>query len=381
MTSKKYNKRGGRQGTTKIEDEHEALMEHCGAGVFILDFKRVIRRANETAAHLFGATAGDLVGQSLAPPLFPVEMGELLEAVIAKRSFETGQVSLQSPPGGVAIVSVSPVVSERHKHPRLLVIIHDVTELRRLETVRRDFVANVSHEMRTPLASIRAMAETLQDGGLHDVLVADSFLGTIITEVERLARISSDLLILSDAESRVPEMACFSLSALLNDVVIRFQSQAEKAHVSLTAAVPADIEIQANSDQIEEVLVNLFDNAVKYTPAGGRVHVSAYPSSWTESHRLPLTSEQPSELRTHYEEVIVEVKDTGIGIASKHLPRLFERFYRVDKARSRQSGGTGLGLSIVKHIVEAHGGRITVRSEIKHGSTFTITLPACPPTP
>jgi two-component system phosphate regulon sensor histidine kinase PhoR len=372
--NKRNNKRGAKRRADGFRGEREALMERCGAGVLVLDPERAILRANETASRLFGLPSEALVGQIVAPPFFPDEMGALVETALAGRSSETRQIPLRSPQMGVAIVSVSSVAGERRKRPRLLVIIQDVTELRRLETVRRDFVANVSHEMRTPLASIRAMAETLQDGGLHDAVVADSFLGTIVTEVERLARITSDLLILSDAESRVPEKAHFSLSVLLENAIRRFRSQANKAHVALTADVPASLDIQANIDQIEQVIVNLIDNAIKYTPAGGSVRVSARPLA-REGAASAAASGRPPQNGG----VTVEVADTGIGIAPKHLPRLFERFYRVDKARSRQSGGTGLGLAIVKHIVEAHGGRITVHSEPKRGSTFAVTLPNYPP--
>lgn len=165
MASKGNNKRAAKHQANVHPDEREALMEHCGAGVLVLDPERVILRANETASRLFGLPSEALVGQIVAPPFFPDEMGVLVETALAGRSFETRQIPLRSPQAGVAIVSVSPVAGERRKRPGLLIIVQDVTELRRLETVRRDFVANVSHEMRTPLASIRAMAETLLDGG------------------------------------------------------------------------------------------------------------------------------------------------------------------------------------------------------------------------
>ena len=218
----------------------------------------------------------------------------------------------------------------------------------------RVIVANVSHELRTPLASIRAMTETLQDGALQDPSVAYHFLATINNEAQRLTRISEDLLILSQAESRQPEKARFLLAGMIQEAVIRFQPQAEKAGIDLSASLPADLEVCANHDQIEQVIVNLIDNALKYTSSGGKACVTA---------------------ENEAKHVAVHVSDTGIGIMSQDLPRIFERFYRVDKARSRQSGGTGLGLSIVKHIVEAHGGQVTVKSEYGHGSTFTFTLP------
>jgi signal transduction histidine kinase len=199
------------------------------------------------------------------------------------------------------------------------------------------------------------MAETLQDGALRDGDVAEHFLGTISTEVQRLTRISEDLLILSQAESSQTETSKVSLSSLLDDVVSRFQKQAEKDGIRLQLNAPAGLYITGSPDQIEQVIINLIDNAIKYTHSGGSVSVGA---------------EQQDLM------VAVHVADTGIGIMSQDVSRIFERFYRVDKARSRQSGGTGLGLSIVKHIVEAHGGNVTVVSEFNRGSSFTFTLPA-----
>lgn len=198
------------------------------------------------------------------------------------------------------------------------------------------------------------MAETLQEGALHDQEVAGRFLGTIVTETERLTRIAQDLLILSDAESRQPERALLHLNNLIADVVERSRPQAEKANIAFTATYPKGLDVMANHDQMEQVLVNLIDNAIKYTPSGGSVHLDA------EIGR---------------EAAVVSVSDTGIGMRKKDLLRIFERFYRVDKARSRQSGGTGLGLSIVKHIVESHGGMVNVESVPNEGSTFTYTIP------
>jgi two-component system phosphate regulon sensor histidine kinase PhoR len=239
--------------------------------------------------------------------------------------------------------------------PETMLVLVDVTELRRLETVRRDFVGNVSHELRTPLASIRAIAETLQDGAIADEDVAQGFLSTIVQETDRLARIAADLLILSDAESKEPEKSYFDLTELLKEVVERFKPHAAESGLSLALEAEKPLQLLASRDQVEQVVVNLVSNATKYTPSGGKVLVRAHKQD---------------------ENVVLDVIDNGIGIMHEHLPRLFERFYRVDKARSRASGGTGLGLSIVKHIVESHEGEIRVASEYNRGSTFTVMLPA-----
>jgi two-component system phosphate regulon sensor histidine kinase PhoR len=198
------------------------------------------------------------------------------------------------------------------------------------------------------------MAETLQDGALEDPEVSDRFLKTIIRETDRLARIAEDLLILSNAESTTPIKEPFDLSLLLSEVVERHRPQAFDRALGLRLTAPASIQIHGARDQIEQVFANLVDNAIKYTPPSERIEVTA---------------------ETLGDSVRVQVQDTGLGMLQEHLPRIFERFYRVDKARSRESGGTGLGLAIVKNIVEAHGGQVSVQSEFNHGTTFTVVLP------
>ena len=235
-----------------------------------------------------------------------------------------------------------------------LILLRDITDLRRLETVRRDFVANVSHELRTPLSSVKAMAETLIDGALDDPGVAQSFLETIIAETDRLVRLSADLLDLSRIEMRPVVKADSDIAILIDDVVGRLDNQRAKAGLTLRLDIERPLIAPCDTDEISQVLVNLLDNAIKYTPRGGSIEVTAH-------------------LRKG--RIVVEVCDTGIGILQQDLPRLFERFYRTDKARSRQSGGTGLGLSIVKHIVERHGGELWVRSEYNRGSTFGFSVP------
>jgi two-component system, OmpR family, phosphate regulon sensor histidine kinase PhoR len=341
--------------------ERTALMDICGAAVLIVDMRGVILDVNATARELFHVSGPGLMGKSLLEATLSGEVERLWEG--CTRGETVRNVEVESLSGNANLVvsmeivhasSTVPAPAAGRSPDRVVVVIRDVSDLRRLETMRRDFVANVSHELRTPLASIRAMAETLQDGALEDPSVARRFLGTIVTETERLSRIAADLLILSDAESQRPNRELFNLSPLLNDVVTRSISQAERASIHLAAAVESDLIVYANPDQMEQVVVNLVDNALKYTHSGGSVRVEASGRG---------------------DEAVVQVRDTGIGILSTDLPRIFERFYRVDKARSRQSGGTGLGLSIVKHIVEAHSGRVSVESEYNHGSVFTFTLP------
>lgn len=341
--------------TRQISAEYDALLSGCGAGVIVLDPADNIERASPEACRIMGLPHRQLEGRSLLQATLSGELHACVRLARESNSMQKCEIRAPGPGGSCMSITIIPTRLQTGGNSRCLVIANDVTELRRLETVRRDFVANVSHELRTPLTSIRAMAETLQDGALRDGDVADHFLGIISTEAQRLTRISEDLLVLSHAESRPAETMSVRLSELLEDVVNRFQKQAEKTGVQLQLQAPAGLCVVGSPDQIEQVTINLIDNAIKYTQEHGRVTV---------------TAEQQDGV------VAVHVADTGIGIMSQDVPRIFERFYRVDKARSRQSGGTGLGLSIVKHIVESHGGHVTVESEFNRGSTFSFTLPS-----
>jgi two-component system, OmpR family, phosphate regulon sensor histidine kinase PhoR len=232
------------------------------------------------------------------------------------------------------------------------------TELEKLERIRKDFVINVSHELRTPLASIQGYTETLMDGALNDPDYNMRFLGIIRHNAERLARLTEDLLTLSRIEQKHQELEfeCHPLNRLLEDAIELIRPIAVKGGISLhTELPPRNTCVWCDSEAVSQVLSNLLDNAIKYTPEGGAITVGAYPAG-----RF----------------VEVYVRDTGIGIPPEDLPRLFERFYRVDKARSRQLGGTGLGLSIVKHMVASHNGVVRVESVQNSGSTFFFTLPA-----
>jgi two-component system, OmpR family, phosphate regulon sensor histidine kinase PhoR len=238
-----------------------------------------------------------------------------------------------------------------------VIVLHDITDLRKLERVRRDFVANVSHEFKTPLTAIQGFAETLLAGAMDDPQNRIRFLQIILDHSRRLARLTDDLLELSrmDADRVDLELDRLSVSQFVQSCIETTQrSAAEKnlrVSVNLKTSLP---DIAADRRRLAEVLQNLLDNAVQYTPSGGRITVSASSDG---------------------DEVEFSVSDTGIGIPKVDQPRIFERFYRVDVARSREVGGTGLGLSIAKHLVEAHGGRIWVESEVGQGSQFHFTVP------
>jgi two-component system phosphate regulon sensor histidine kinase PhoR len=234
---------------------------------------------------------------------------------------------------------------------------HEHAELEKLERVRKDFVINVSHELRTPLASIQGYTETLIDGALNDPDHNMRFLGIIRHNAERLARLTEDLLTLSRIEQKRKkfEFEARVVNGLIQDAFEMVRPIAEKNQIRLCEEpAPEDAVVWCDSEAVSQVLSNLLDNAIKYTPAGGEITVGAHAAG-------PM--------------VEFFVRDTGFGIPEEDLPRLFERFYRVDKARSRELGGTGLGLSIVKHLVAAHNGAIRVESKVHEGSTFYFTLP------
>lgn len=238
-----------------------------------------------------------------------------------------------------------------------VILLNDETAIRRTERMRRDFVANVSHELRTPLSAIHGYAETLLEGALNEKDLAWEFVNVIFRHSQRLSQLVADLLDLSKLESPdfQPELTSVDLQALIGKVYSLAHSNAQGKCLTLTLHLdPALPRVLANTGGLEQVLTNLLDNAIKYTPQGGEITLSA-----TENTAGMIQ---------------LSVRDTGIGIEPKHIPRLFERFYRVDKARSREMGGTGLGLSIVKHIISYHGGDIWVESAPNQGSTFHFTL-------
>jgi len=243
------------------------------------------------------------------------------------------------------------------KQRRIILVFHDITAIKQLEATRRDFVANVSHEIRTPLTAIRGYAETLRMGAIDDRDRALQFLEVIERHSERLGRLTEDLLALSDLElgRAALQKAPMSIAAAIDTALDVLRDKAMQGKVELHKDISAELPpIVADPDRMVQVLVNLIDNAVKFTRPGGRVTISA--------------AAQPTQIE-------LSVADTGEGVPGRDLPRLTERFYRVDQARSRELGGTGLGLAIVKHIVQAHGGSLRIESELGKGTTVHLLLP------
>src|SRR5690606_21143914 len=259
-------------------------------------------------------------------------------------------------------VNLVPMLQVEQEWAGLVIVLHDITAIRRLERVRSEFVANVSHELKTPVAAVKGFAETLLAGAMNDETIAKQFLQIIYDESERLNRLIGDILELSKIESkRVPlQFSPVHLNSLFSKTIEMMRTEAEKKSIELEFQAGEELYIEADEDRLGQIIINLLSNGINYTPEGGKVKVNVI---------------SPQGDGEGAERIRIIISDTGIGIPKKDLPRIFERFYRVDKARSRSSGGTGLGLSIVKHLVELHRGTIRVESDLGIGSRFIIELP------
>ena len=346
-------------GLTAEAERSEAILAGMSEAVVAVDQRLFVVFRNEAFARLVGANAALPVAmpvQELAPDREFVEM--LRGAVISRQSSQQ-RLRLPGPLGGrIFDVHAAPLTVAGRRGA--VAVLHDITELERLERVRRDFVANVSHELRTPLTAIRGYAETLLEGALEDRQNNRRFVEIIKAHAVRLDSIASDLLTLAelDADQPAPAPEAVSVRAAIEAALRTVEAEAALRGVELCPAIVEEAMVLGHKTRLEQALVNLLDNAIKFNRAGGQARVESGPADGGR--------------------VRIAVSDTGIGIPPAHLPRIFERFYRVDKARSRDMGGTGLGLSIVKHVVERMNGTVTAQSEPGIGSTFTIVLPAAP---
>jgi two-component system phosphate regulon sensor histidine kinase PhoR len=303
--------------------------------------------ANPAFSRLLGA--GDVEGRGPLEVSRLPSMAEVVEQALAgkdaRREVVLGARSLA--------IQAHPLGPARARQAVLVLI--DTTEAKRLERLRRDFVANASHELRTPVAAIVGVADTLMAGAAEDPEARGTFLEILARHSRRLAQLTGDLLDLARMEAGYkPRVESVPVDAALEAVASSLRARAEDKRIQLEVTPAAGLVLQAERAAVEQILTNFVDNAVKYTPDGGRVRLFAAP----EREKIRLT-----------------VEDTGPGIDAEHLPRLFERFYRVDSARSRELGGTGLGLSIVRHLALANGGDVGVESEVGRGSRFFVDLP------
>ncbi len=352
--------------TVAEKEKVESILRCMVEGVLVVDTQGSLILINDNAQEMFKLPpARDLRGASLSEVSRHPEMKRLMAEVLACDCSEqcfSKEICLDE--GRWFRVNAVSLKDADEKALGYILVFHDVTELKRLETVRADFVANVSHELRTPLTAIRGYTETLLQSPPSDPKDAEHFLSIIYRHSERLGRLIDDLLALSDLESGKIQIAVQKLQAteLIGRVLEIFQEQARRKEIALLHKIQPDLPlILGDSDRLQQILINLIDNAVKYTPVGGQVLVSASLVSAGNHH--------PSMVE-------ISVADTGCGISEKDIPRLTERFYRVDKARSRELGGTGLGLAIVKHIVQAHHGQLKIESKMQKGTTVKVSLPA-----
>ncbi len=338
-----------------------AILASMVEGVVAVDREERVVHVNHAARRILGMGADRVVGRRLWELTRVREAAEAVRVALRGERTHLAEARLALPDGEQVVQLVaSPLRGDAAAEGAVLVM-HDVTELRRLEAVRRDFVANVSHELKTPLTSIRGYVETILDDPGMDDATRQRFLERIREQSDRLGRLVADLMTISRLESdgEVLQIEPLDLRAVVRASVDGQRDDARARSLTLEVHVPDEaVPVRGDAEALRELVDNLVSNAIRYTPEGGRVEV---------------------RVRTRSDAAVVEVSDTGIGIAPEDQGRVFERFYRADRARSRQAGGTGLGLAIVKHVALAHGGNVSLRSEPGRGSTFRVDLPLAGP--
>ncbi|EAG9079378.1 PAS domain-containing protein [Listeria monocytogenes] len=338
------------------EQRLNAIVQNLVSGVMLINVDKQVIMTNRTMYQILGET--EITGKPFYEVIKSFALSQLIEATFETKTIQQKEIILYFPREMILDASVSPILGENGEITGIILLLHDITQIRHLENVRSEFVTNVSHELKTPVTALKGFAETLLDGAMYDEMLLKKFLTIIKEESDRLHRLIMDILALSRIEQNpVPE----NVELVEVDDVIEqsartiFEMATEKnIQVIIPEKTIPSVTIEIDRDKLQQILINLLSNAINYTPVDGKVEVKLI--------------EQEAE-------VIIEVTDNGIGIPAKDIDRVFERFYRVDKARSRHSGGTGLGLSIVKHLVENCGGRIEVESQEEVGSTFRVTLP------
>ena len=344
----------------EASDRHmRAILGGMVEGVIALDREGRILWLNGSAQRLLGIASGQATNQRFTELVRHPEMETMIHGALSQRRPAMLELHQFAPHEQAIRFHATPCEAEQGG-AALVLVAHDVTEIRRLEGLRREFVANVSHELKTPLTSIQSLVETLLNGALEDPAHNRRFVTSISEDTTRLSRLIDDLLELSQIESKASPLTLepVRIGLFLESLTPLFRPVLDERRVSLRVLVPPEAPpVLADPERLRQIFVNLLDNAVKFNRPDGQVLVRAHPEG--------------GELR-------IEIEDSGIGIPEADLPRIFERFYRVDRARSRALGGTGLGLAIVKHLVELHRGTIEVRSRIGEGSTFTLSLPLAP---
>ncbi|WP_182201061.1 two-component system histidine kinase PnpS [Paraliobacillus salinarum] len=334
------------------------VINNMESAVMLIDERGYVHLVNRKFLQLFSKSKNDYVGFLYynvleQKPIHRVVQEAFLYEKKVKNAF-TIQTDVEK--RYIEIVG-APIFNEFKALKGAVLVFHDITDLKRLEQTRKDFVANVSHELKTPITSIKGFAETLLDDDTNDILIQDKFLKIIYKESDRLQALVHDLLELSKLEKDEMQLNYRQIQLTENinqEIIPMVQHQAKKKIVEFNYHLDDNLQIEADLDRLKQVFINLLNNGVNYTPQGGKVDL---------------------EVSAVNDKIIIIVRDTGIGIPEDEISRIFERFYRVDRDRSRNTGGTGLGLAIVKHIVEAHKGKIQVKSKLDCGTTVTIELP------
>ncbi len=335
--------------------EFDAMLKSMASGVIAIDNNDMVMFTNDIFGQMVECSKDEIERQ----PFYTFMRNAVLFQIVTQVR-ETKETVMRE--GTIALadekifrVTATPLLREDEKDLGILLILEDITQIRKLENIRRDFVSNVTHELKTPLTSIRGFVDTLKAGAIKEERVAVRFLDIIDIESERLSSLINDILLLSEIESKKDnEVVPCNMNTVISDVIELLQPKIADKNVTIIYEPKSDIEdYPANVDRMKQLLINILDNAVKYTEVG----------------TITIQCEEKNN------KLLISVADTGIGMEEEHLDRIFERFYRVDKGRSRKMGGTGLGLSIVKHIVERYNGTIKVESKLNQGTKFTIYLP------
>jgi len=345
------------QENVSDKNELRAILSSMVEGVIVIGVDQRILILTKPIIDMLELRSPETVGKPFWEIIRNEQINSLIREALQHKKAARKEVAILSPKESYFSMQISPILFQETELTGIVAVFHDITELKRLEKIRTEFVANASHELKTPLTSIKGFVETLMDANLDDKQTVKRFLEIIQNHTRRLENLVNDLLSLSANESDEEPLRLepVDLPLLVENIVGLYKSKIEKKQQALKIDISKSIpNVLVNQRKIEEALSNLVDNAVKFTPEKGLISIRAYED---------------------IQYVRIDVEDSGIGIPPEHLPRIFERFYRVDKARSREMGGTGLGLAIVKHIVQKHNGKVEVQSESEKGSQFSIYLP------
>lgn len=342
-------------------DKLEIVLQSMMEGVIAIDADERITSINRAAARMFYRAPNQVRGRTIQEVVRNSELNRFVRRTLALKQPAESEITLYYERESIMKVQSSPLKCAEGEHSGILLVFHDITHIRSLENMRRDFAANVSHEIRTPLTAIKGFVETLRNGAIEKPEEAERFLGIIERHANRLSNIIDDLMKLSEIEIKEHRGLMLQktpVRSILKNAMDLCRISADSKSITMKLTCAPELIAELDGPLLEQAVVNLIDNAVKYSQKGNTVWISAHENG---------------------ADAVIQIEDEGMGIPNEHLKRLWERFYRVDRSRSRKQGGTGLGLAIVKHIVKAHGGGVDVKSEVRKGSVFEIRLPKSAP--